>query len=89
METLAAYLSRQNLGRPVLDRTGLTGHYDFKLQFTPFPMGAAPEDVVTSSGSTSPYIFAALEEQLGLKLEPARGPVETIVIDHIERPSEN
>ncbi len=89
MQTLTDYLNGQKLGRVVLDRTGLTGNYDFKLQFAPFPMGVSPDDAAVPTGGAYPYIFAALEEQLGLKLMPTRGPVETIVIDHIERPSEN
>jgi uncharacterized protein (TIGR03435 family) len=89
MNALVDFLNGQQLGRPVLDRTGLIGNYDFMLHFTPFPMDGSPDDVAAPSGSPYPYIFAALQEQLGLKLEPAKGPVETIVIDHIERPSEN
>lgn len=89
MKALIDFLNRQKLGREVVDRTGLTGNYDFMLKFTPFPMDASPDDVADSSGSPYPYIFTALQEQLGLKLESTRGPVETIVIDHIERPSEN
>ncbi len=83
---LAQWLSLQ-VGRKVLDNTGLTGTYDFTLQWTPdspAPMSAGAE--ATDSG---PSIFTAIQEQLGLRLEPAKGPVETFVIDHVERPSEN
>lgn len=67
------------LERPVVDRTGLTGSYDFRYEHpTDEPYG---DDVI-------PGIFAAIKG-IGLKLEPARGPVEVIVIDHVERPSEN
>ncbi len=74
---LAHQLSQQ-LGRPVIDRTELKGTFDFKLTFAP---GLADSD--------GPSIFTAVEEQLGLKLEPQRGPVEVLVIDTVERPSAN
>jgi uncharacterized protein (TIGR03435 family) len=68
--------------RPVLDQTGLTGFYDFKVEFA-----RDPAAVVAESSAAS--LFTALQEQLGLKLEPRRGSIETMVIDHAERPSEN
>jgi uncharacterized protein (TIGR03435 family) len=89
MKSLTDFLNRQQLGREVLDRSGLTGNYDFMLKFTPFPAAGSVEEVSDPSVSMYPYIFTALQEQLGLKLEATRGPVETIVIDHMERPSEN
>lgn len=70
------------LDRPVIDRTGLGGVFDFSIEFAP-QMGATTE---TNSG---PILIEALKDQLGLKLEPATGPVETIVIDHIEEPTPN
>jgi bla regulator protein blaR1 len=73
-EMLVSNLSSQ-LGRPVIDRTGLTGHYDFKLQWAP--------------DSNGPSIFTAIQEQLGLRLESERGPVDILVIDRAEKPSEN
>jgi uncharacterized protein (TIGR03435 family) len=69
------------LGRPVLDRTGFTGSFKVRLEFAP----VAPGD----TDSTKPSIFAALEEQLGLRLESQKGTEEVLVIDHVERPSEN
>jgi uncharacterized protein (TIGR03435 family) len=86
-------------GRPVLDRTGLTGNYDYKLEFSseqgPSPVssggdgsGKGPESAPALE-SSGPSLFTALQEQLGLKLESGKGPVETIVIAHVERPSEN
>ncbi len=67
------------VGRDVVDKTGITGRYNLKLQWT-------PDDAAANSG---PSLFTALEEQLGLKLEPAKGPVQVLVIDHVEMPSEN
>ncbi|HWG16453.1 MAG TPA: TIGR03435 family protein [Acidobacteriaceae bacterium] len=81
MERLAAVLSQQGLGRVVLDDTGLTGRYDFKLAW-------APEAATTDSTDTpAPSIFTAVSEQLGLKLEPQKGPVSVLAISHIEMPS--
>ena len=86
----------QMLGHPVLDNTELKGVYDFKLQFTPDdrlqpPSGLAPDQrlPVPPAGSNAPSLFDALQEQLGLKLERGKGPVEVIVVDHVERPSPN
>jgi uncharacterized protein (TIGR03435 family) len=79
MATFASALSGK-LGRSVLDRTGLKGVYDFLLTWTP------DEEQATDPGLS---LFTATQEQLGLKLESAKGPVEVLVIDHAERPSEN
>jgi len=79
MENFATNLSF-TVGRVVVNKTGLEGGYDFTLEFA--PEGADASD-------PRPSIFTALEEQLGLKLVPAKGPVDVIVIDRIERPSEN
>jgi uncharacterized protein (TIGR03435 family) len=86
----------QMLGHPVLDKTDLKGVYDFKLQFTPDdrlqpPSGLAPNErpPLPPPDSNAPSLFDALREQLGLKLESGKGPVEVIVIDHVERPSAN
>lgn len=79
MDLLAASLpSFGRLGRPVVNQTGLTGKFDFKLEWTP-----------ETSESEGPTFFEALREQLGLKLESTRGPIQTLIIDHIERPTEN
>jgi uncharacterized protein (TIGR03435 family) len=73
-------------GRPVLDKTGLDGRYTYVLTFMPLS-ASAPESV---SDSAPPDIFVAVQQQLGLKLEPRKDPVEVLVIDHAERvPSEN
>jgi bla regulator protein blaR1 len=74
------------VGATVVDKTGFTEKFDFRLEFaSEQAVGVGPEAV--SPGDLS--IFAALQEQLGLQLKPAKGPVEVLVIDHVERPSEN
>jgi uncharacterized protein (TIGR03435 family) len=71
--------------RTVTDKTGLTGIYDIDLKWTP-----EDEDEAKDSGTDAgPSIFTALQEQLGLKLQPSKGPVDTLVIDHAELPTEN
>ncbi len=75
------------LGRQVIDRTGLHGTFDFTLEWAPDPNPTAGEN--TSPASTGPTIFTALQEQLGLRLESSKTPAEVIVIDSVERPSEN
>jgi uncharacterized protein (TIGR03435 family) len=72
------------VGRVVTDDTGLTGAYDVELRFAPeapLPPDAAPAD------PDAPSIFTVLREQLGLRLEGRRGPVEVVVVDGIERPA--
>jgi bla regulator protein BlaR1 len=94
--SLAWQLS-QNLGRPVLDRTGIQGDYDFMLKWTPTPDEGRPEALGLAphagppapSDSNGPSLFTALQEQLGLKLESTKGPVDTLLVGHVERPSEN
>jgi uncharacterized protein (TIGR03435 family) len=78
-------------GRVVIDRTGLTGKYDWKLTWAPTRMNGAPlkEDNGTETQGDAPGLFTALEEQLGLKLEPQKGPVQVVVVDHVEAPSAN
>jgi len=74
-------------GRPIVDKTGLTGQYDFTLHWTPVDPG--PGAAPTDTGEQWPSLFTALEEQLGLKLTPAKQQIEVIVIDSAEKPSEN
>jgi uncharacterized protein (TIGR03435 family) len=82
MAQFAGTLSRlQELDRPVVDRTGLKGVFNISLDFV-------AEDAA-SPDSAGPSIFTALAEQLGLKLEATKGPVQIFVIDHVEKPSEN
>jgi uncharacterized protein (TIGR03435 family) len=78
MEMMAAQLAARVLGRPVIDKTGIAGEFDVNLEWTP--------DEKPDGG---PSLFAALQEQLGLKLETQKGSVEVFVIDHIEKPSAN
>jgi uncharacterized protein (TIGR03435 family) len=85
MTVVANMLSAQitNLGRPVVDRTGLTGEFDFDLETTfapPNPTGAGAD-------AGAPSVFVALQEQLGLKLEPTRTTVKVLVVDDAERPA--
>ena len=95
MTQLALFLSNA-LARPVLDGTGLMGTYDFKLQWTPdagqLPglggFGPGP-DAPPPSDPNGPSIFTAVQEQLGLKLESQKGPIEILVLDHAAKPSEN
>jgi uncharacterized protein (TIGR03435 family) len=80
------------LTRPVTNATGLTEKYDFILTFSLEGLGIAspPGTVGAPDLETPPDIFTALQSQLGLKLEPKKGPVDLIVIDHVERvPTEN
>jgi uncharacterized protein (TIGR03435 family) len=73
-----------SLDRPVLDRTGLTGSYNFTIEATPqFRVTVDDPDLRSIS------VFTALRQQLGLRLEPRKAPVEVLVVDHIEKPSAN
>lgn len=88
---LAAALSESVLGRQIIDRTGLTGLYNFTLNFardsnSVLPPGSASP---SSADDTGPSIFTAMQEQLGLKLKSASAPVDTLVIDRVEKPTEN
>jgi len=78
MATLAAYVGNR-LSRIVIDKTGLSGAYDFILEWSPSEEADAP----------APPLVAALREQLGLRLETQKSPVEVLVIDHVDRPTEN
>jgi uncharacterized protein (TIGR03435 family) len=79
-------------GRTVLDKTGLQGHYSFTFQWTPENLtasGGQSAASASSSETSGPSLFTALREQLGLRLESIKAPVDTIVVEHIERPTEN
>jgi bla regulator protein blaR1 len=97
LDSLAYQISLQ-LGRQVNDKTGLTGKYDFTLEWAPEPGQGGPESIgfppdpllkLPPVDPNRPSIFTALQEQLGLRLEPAKGPVEVLVIDHVDRPDKN
>jgi uncharacterized protein (TIGR03435 family) len=77
-----SYFLEEIVDRTVIDKTGLNGAYDLHLQWSPDAPGA-------SDSGTFPSIFTAVQEHLGLKLQPNKGPVKTLVVDRIERPSEN
>jgi len=83
------------LDRPVIDKTGITNYFEMHLVFSP-DEAAAPRPATADPGAPAavrapdaPGIFQAIQDQLGLRLVPAKGPVDVLVIDHIERPSEN
>ena len=81
MSRFAEVLSRQ-MDLPVVDRTGLTGAFNLKLEWMPETSKPDPTD-------SRPSVFTALQQQLGLRLESRKTPIEMLVIDHAERPSEN
>jgi bla regulator protein blaR1 len=89
-------LLRPVLDRPVIDKTGIAGRFDLRVEFSREGTKLAAEPLLSGDGPTRasdptgfPSIFTALQGQLGLRLEPAKGPVETFVIEHMERPTGN
>jgi uncharacterized protein (TIGR03435 family) len=79
-----------NLGRPMVDKTGLSGTFDFTLEFTPENVGPAPPGAEAPPDSAATLsLQEALRDQLGIKLQPDKAPVNVIVLDHVERPSPN
>ncbi len=90
---LAGVMQSAVLDRPVVDRTGLPGRYDFTLRWTPDESQFAGLGVQVPPPSNDPYappgLFTAIQEQLGLKLDATRAPVDVVVIDRVDRPSEN
>jgi uncharacterized protein (TIGR03435 family) len=87
-----AWRLSQVLDRPVIDGTGLKGGFDFELHFTRELPPGIPQGALLNGepiDTSGPTIFAALKQQLGLKLEAQRGPVETLVVDKVEKPTEN
>jgi uncharacterized protein (TIGR03435 family) len=90
MASLADFLpSLAGLGRPVLDQTGLSGRFDFVVEWVPESNGTLPPNAGAQPHSQGPAFLKALGEQLGLKLKSTRGPVQALVVDHVESLSEN
>jgi uncharacterized protein (TIGR03435 family) len=91
-ESLPAQTGLATFPKPVIDRTGLGGTIDFSLEWTP-PPPIAPTDMAPGPNAQGeepgPSIAQAIKQQLGLKLESTRGPVELLVIDHVEQPAPN
>jgi uncharacterized protein (TIGR03435 family) len=77
-----------NVDRPIVDRTGLSGTFDFALEFSPDP-SSVPPGASFQPDASGPTFMQALKEQLGLKLEPQKSPIDVVIVDHVEHPSEN
>ena len=81
------------LDRPVLDQTGITGRWDFTLNWTPddsqFSGLGARVPPPTDSANAPPNLYTAIQEQIGLKLDATKAPADVMVIDHVEKPSDN
>jgi uncharacterized protein (TIGR03435 family) len=77
------------LDRPVIDGTGLRGKYDFDLAWMPEPDQFGGHGSAAPSDANAPDIFTAIQEQLGLRLDSQKRPVESLIVDHAEKPSEN
>jgi len=93
MADFAGVMQTAVLDRPVVDQTGLPGRFDFTLTWTPdesqFGGLGVKVPPPTDDASAPPGLFTAIQEQLGLKLESTKAPVEVLVVDRAERPSEN
>ncbi len=89
MGDFASLLQRAVLDRPVVNKTGLSGRYDFDLTWAPDESQFGGDVPVASADAPSPPLFTAMQEQLGLRIEATRGPVDALVIDTAERPTAN
>jgi len=89
MADFVSVLQRAILDRPVVDKTGLTGRYDFNLEWAPDESQFNGDVRPAPSDATDPPFFTAIEQQLGLRLEATRGPVNAIVVDHADPPTPN
>jgi uncharacterized protein (TIGR03435 family) len=89
MSDLARLMQRAILDRPVVDKTGLSGKYDFDLEWAPDETQFGGEVPAASADAPSAPLFSAIQQQLGLRLEATRGPVAALVVDTAERPSAN
>ena len=96
MKDFASWMQNGVMDRPVVDQTGFTDRYDFTLKWTPDDsqfaafrgVGAAPPPP-TDDPKASPALYTAIQEQIGLKMSPAKAPDDVIIIDHVEKPSAN
>jgi uncharacterized protein (TIGR03435 family) len=90
METIIGALNNMSyLGRPIIDRTGLTGTFDFTLEWSPSPGDPTTKLNAVNSEFVGITFPEAVKEQLGMKLESVKAPLLILIIDHIERPAEN
>jgi uncharacterized protein (TIGR03435 family) len=89
MGELAWVMQRSALDRAVVDKTGLSGRYDFDLEWTPDETQFGGNVPKAGPDPPKPDLFAAMQQQLGLRLESTRGPIEAMVIDKVERPAAN
>jgi len=89
MEDLARALRLTNVGRIIVNKTNLTGSFRFRISFDLMATLAPLRAATSPTSDSGPTVFSAIQDQLGLKLQASRAPVDTLVIDHIERPSED
>jgi uncharacterized protein (TIGR03435 family) len=91
MDLIASSLAggADGVGRPILEKTGFTGMFDFAIEFVPRFNGPSAPPGNFQPDPTGPTFMEALKEQLGLKLESQTGPVDVLVIDYVEEPSAN
>ena len=90
MDHLAQYLPTLiPFGRPIVDRSGLAGSFDFTLQFAPEQGAALTIDTGVQPNLEGPSAFQAMKEQLGLTLKPIKAAIQVLVIDHVEQPTSN
>jgi uncharacterized protein (TIGR03435 family) len=89
MADFASLLQRALLDRPVVDSTGLTGRYDFDLDWAPDETQFGGEVPVAPANAQAAPFFTAIKQQIGLEIEATRGPVQALVIDRAEEPTAN
>jgi uncharacterized protein (TIGR03435 family) len=93
LQDFAGVMQAAVLDRPVVDQTGLTGRFDFMLKWTPdesqFSGMGVKVPPPSDKADAPPSLYTAIQEQLGLKLDPVKAPVDVMVVDHVEKPSEN
>lgn len=89
MHDLASLMQRAIFDRPVVDKTGLSGRYDFDLAWAPDETQFGGDLAAAPADASSPPLFTAMQQQLGLRLEATRGPANALVVDTVERPSPN